>query len=93
MELAQTAWDAYSAAVGGRAFNGDLLPNWDVMVADPKKQNLVKAWRATAEAVRHEVLLENSPPEFRKAIENVRDLRELERISETIPRPPFPQSS
>lgn len=52
-KYAKLAWDTYTNAVGGRAFNGDLLPEWDVMVADPAKQKLVAAWRATATALRN----------------------------------------
>lgn len=51
-ELAQIAWDSYSQAVGGKAFNGDSLPTWEEMVADPEKQKLVEAWRACACAMR-----------------------------------------
>lgn len=47
---AQAAWTAYSSAVGGKAFNGDPLPTWEVMVADPNKKHLVAGWRAAANA-------------------------------------------
>jgi hypothetical protein len=50
-EVARIAWDTYSKAVGGKAFNGDPLPTWDVMCADEKKENLVVAWKRCARAV------------------------------------------
>lgn len=50
-ELGKTAWDAYSASVGGKAFNGDPLPAWDVMCKDEKKTQLVTAWKRAGRAV------------------------------------------
>jgi hypothetical protein len=50
-EVARIAWDTYSKAVGGKAFNGDPLPTWDVMCKDEKKENLVVAWKRCARAV------------------------------------------
>ena len=47
---AQAAWAAYCEAVGGKAFNGDSLPAWSVMVADSKKKQIVAGWRAAANA-------------------------------------------
>lgn len=49
--LGEIAWNAYREAVGGYAFNGDKLPTWAEMLADPKKAKLVEAWRITARAV------------------------------------------
>jgi hypothetical protein len=39
-------YDAYCAAVGGVAFNGDPLPDWKTFRADPAKQKQVEAWIA-----------------------------------------------
>lgn len=39
-------YDAYCKAVGGVAFNGDPLPDWDTFRADPAKQKQVDAWLA-----------------------------------------------
>jgi hypothetical protein len=50
-EVGRIAWDTYSKAVGGKAFNGDPLPTWDVMCKDEKKENLVVAWKRAARAV------------------------------------------
>ena len=50
-EVGRIAWDTYSKAVGGKAFNGDALPTWDVMCKDEKKENLVVAWKKAARAV------------------------------------------
>lgn len=46
--LAGQLYDAYCAAVGGKAFNGDLLPAWVEFSADEKKRKQVEAWVATA---------------------------------------------
>jgi hypothetical protein len=50
-EVGRIAWDTYSKAVGGKAFNGDPLPTWDAMCKDEKKENLVVAWKRAARAV------------------------------------------
>jgi len=44
-EVGRVAWDTYSKAVGGKAYNGDPLPTWDAMCKDEKKENLVVAWK------------------------------------------------
>jgi hypothetical protein len=54
--LGKLAWDTYSKAVGGKAFNGDLLPTWEEMKKDEKKANLVAAWMKTANAVADRVI-------------------------------------
>jgi hypothetical protein len=41
-------YDAYCANVGGVAFNGDPLPNWETFRSDPAKLKQVEAWRAIA---------------------------------------------
>ncbi|MET0416649.1 MAG: hypothetical protein ABW022_11580 [Actinoplanes sp.] len=49
--LARTAYDAYCAAVGGKAFNGDDLPTFDKV-----PQRIQDAWivavTAVAESIR-----------------------------------------
>ncbi len=49
---AKAAWDAYSAAVGGRAVSGHPLPTWDALTQNPEKAAVVAGWRAAAIAVR-----------------------------------------
>ncbi len=49
--LGGIAYDAYCKSVGGVSWNGDKLPTWDEMCLDEKKQKLVVAWCASAEAV------------------------------------------
>lgn len=44
------AWDAYKKAVGGRAFNGDPLPDWDEMANDQSKSVQAWAWRDAIKA-------------------------------------------
>lgn len=47
---AKLLWDVYSAGVGGVAFNGDPLPDWDTFAADPAKTKQVDGYRAMAKA-------------------------------------------
>lgn len=57
-DLGKAVCDAYSAAVGGRAFNGDPLPTWEEMCNDEKKAHLVKAWVAAAGGVHNALILD-----------------------------------
>lgn len=41
----------YCAAVGGKAFNGDILPAWGEFSVDPNKVKQADAWRAVARYV------------------------------------------
>jgi hypothetical protein len=50
--LADFLYTAYCDAVGGKAFNGDPLPDWETFSKDPAKQKQVNAWLATAGAAR-----------------------------------------
>ncbi|MDT0435598.1 MULTISPECIES: hypothetical protein [Streptomyces] len=43
---AQTAYEAYVESVGGRAFNGDALPDWEALPA-----RIQTAWHAAANAL------------------------------------------
>lgn len=47
-ELAPLLYSRYCEAVGGKAFNGDLLPTWGEFVADPAKKKQAEAWLAVA---------------------------------------------
>jgi hypothetical protein len=49
-KLAGALYAAYCMAVGGRAYNGDPLPNWDAFRSDPEKKKQSDAWVVTAEA-------------------------------------------
>jgi hypothetical protein len=42
-------YTAYCRAVGGKAFNGDLLPSWQVFRADPAKKLQSDAWLEAAQ--------------------------------------------
>jgi hypothetical protein len=64
--LGKLAWDTYSKAVGGKAFNGDALPTWEVMKKDETKAHLVKAWKTTANAVAERVI--SSIPKVANAV-------------------------
>jgi hypothetical protein len=47
-ERAGRMYTAYCAAVGGKAFNGDPLPDWETFRADPAKAKQAEAWIAAA---------------------------------------------
>jgi hypothetical protein len=46
--LAARLYTTYCQAVGGKAFNGDPLPAWEVFVRDEWKQLQAEGWRAVA---------------------------------------------
>ena len=45
---AEVLYTTYCGAVGGKAFNGDPLPDWKDFASDPKKQVQADAWRIVA---------------------------------------------
>lgn len=47
--LGRVAYDAYSAAVGGKSVRGEALPSWDEQIKT--NYNVATAWCATAQAV------------------------------------------
>ena len=47
--IAGQLYEAYCEAVGGRAFNGDQLPDWKTFRADPDKNRQSDAWVLTAQ--------------------------------------------
>ena len=47
--LAAKLYARYCEAVGGKAFNNDPLPTWEVFKADPNKQKQSQAWLRVAE--------------------------------------------
>jgi hypothetical protein len=53
IRLAEHLYAAYCNAVGGKAFNGDPLPDWATFAADPTKAKQRDAWLATANAARN----------------------------------------
>lgn len=53
-KLAEELYENYCKEVGGKAFNGDPLPNWKDFSSDPNKQKQVNAWILVAnQAVKH----------------------------------------
>ena len=44
-------YEAYCVAVGGKAFNGDPLPDWQKFRSDATKEKQSSAWIAAAQAV------------------------------------------
>lgn len=42
-------YEKYCEAVGGKAFNGDPLPDWKTFRADPSKTKQSDAWVAVAQ--------------------------------------------
>lgn len=49
------AYEAYCRKVGGKAFNGDPLPDWDSFRADPKKKPQSDAWVEVASTLRWKI--------------------------------------
>jgi hypothetical protein len=43
-EIAGQLYDHYCAAVGGKAFNGDPLPDWNTFRSDKNKTKQSDAW-------------------------------------------------
>lgn len=54
--LAKLAYDTYCTAVGGKAFNGDPLPDWETFKKDANKTKQADAWRKCARAVADRVI-------------------------------------
>lgn len=48
--VAKLMYTVYCETVGGKAFNGDDLPDWNTFRNDPSKQKQSDAWIAAAEA-------------------------------------------
>ena len=46
--IAGRLYECYCEAVGGKAFNGDVLPTWAEFTADVNKEKQAKAWVAVA---------------------------------------------
>jgi hypothetical protein len=44
-ELTQIVYESYCNSVGGKAFNGDPLPSWKELAADPAKFKQAQFWR------------------------------------------------
>lgn len=49
--IASEMYRVYCEAVGGVAFNGDPLPNWEEFSSDPNKKKQSEAWLASADRV------------------------------------------
>ena len=49
-KIAGDLYAIYCRTVGGFAFNGDPLPDWETFSADPNKEKQADGWRAVAEA-------------------------------------------
>ncbi len=47
-ELAGELYNNYCKDVGGKAFNGDPLPDWKEFSVDPNKTKQSNAWRGAA---------------------------------------------
>jgi hypothetical protein len=60
-DLAGEMYTTYCAAVGGKAFNGDPLPDWATFAADESKKKQSQAWLSAAIAAR-EFIATNSNP-------------------------------
>lgn len=48
--VAKELYTTYCQAVGGKAFNGDPLPDWETFSTDETKRKQSDAWLAAADA-------------------------------------------
>lgn len=48
------AYETYCRKVGGKAFNGDPLPDWTTFRSDPKKKVQSDAWVAVSDAMKQQ---------------------------------------
>lgn len=46
--IARELYNAYCAAAGGVAYNGDTLPDWETFKNDPTKKLQYEGWIAVA---------------------------------------------
>lgn len=51
-KFAKLSYEAYSKGVGGVAYNGDPLPTWEEILADPSKEKIVLGWKSVAKIIR-----------------------------------------
>lgn len=47
-ELAELLYERYCESVGGKAWNGDDLPDWHDFSRDPEKVTQAEGWRSVA---------------------------------------------
>lgn len=47
-QIAGQLYETYCHLVGGIAFNGDALPNWEEFSKDESKQKQANGWRGVA---------------------------------------------
>jgi hypothetical protein len=47
-QIAEKLYETYCESVGGKAFNGDPLPNWLQFSMDPAKEVQANGWRSVA---------------------------------------------
>ena len=55
-DMAGVMYSMYCKAVGGKAFNGDSLPNWETFSSDKTKETQSNAWILTAKATYQYIL-------------------------------------
>jgi len=53
IKIANHLYTNYCIAVGGVAFNGDVLPDWETFSKDSNKKKQADAWIATANCARN----------------------------------------
>lgn len=63
--LAGILYEHYCDAVGGKAFDGNPLPDWVTFRADPAKAKQANAWIAVAERALE--LLGPAPPSYQES--------------------------
>lgn len=93
--IAQRLYEVYCQSVGGKAFNGDALPTWEVFSADPGKQLQADAWRSVAANIDHaksigEANAERDPIAETKLLR--KEIRDLYQTLQTSARQSRPRS-
>jgi hypothetical protein len=64
LQAAQILYDNYCTEVGGKAFNGEPLPDWQTFYNDPSKSKQAHAWERAANALLNAQQIEGAPAQF-----------------------------
>ncbi len=64
-------YETYCEGVGGIAYNGDKLPDWETFAKDPAKEKQANAWRAAVAAAWKPAATE--PPQPAESWQDLRD--------------------
>lgn len=74
--IAEALYTAYCQAVGGVAFNGESLPDWETFYTDDTKEKQANAWLAAADRATQLLTPEEIPPHQKRVIREQQKLEE-----------------